>query len=203
MKGLMRLVVGLALASPAMAVDYYYIVNTSTRMMVEVFAHETGDGARVVLWPHYGGESQQFEVDRGFVGAFSPPRERQWFLLRARHSGKCLKAAGEQTGAPVVQATCNGDASQLWRERVVEMKPEECGDRNRCFGGRRVVLENMFDHERRCLDSANGAFPRPPPQGAGIQAWDCMARFSAPNFVNQEWQLVRTQDWNAPGPRLH
>src|SRR5262249_23082954 len=174
-----------------------YIVNTSTHMMVEVFAHHTEDGARTVLWPHYGGESQQFTVERDATGPYTPVGG-QWVLLRARHSGKCLKTAGYHSGAPVVQATCSGDASQLWRVREVTMRPEECGDRNPCFGGRRPVLENYYDRGKRCLDSANGRFPIPPPQGAGLQAWDCIPRFSAPNFVNQEWQLVRTQDWNAP-----
>ena len=190
--------------APQAAADdgpYFYIVNSRTRMMAEVFAHHTNDGARVVLWPHYGGSSQQFTVQRlPQLGNPYEPLEEQWFLLRTRHSDKCLKTDGYQSGAAVVQATCSGTPTQMWRVRTVIQTAEECADRNQCFGGRRLVLENYYDRGRRCLDAANGAFPAPPGQGTGLQAWDCIPRFSAPNAVNQEWDLVNIQDWDAPGP---
>ncbi len=92
---------------------YFYIVNSGTRMMAEVFAHHTDNGARVVLWPHYGGTSQQFTVQRlPLRNSYQPPEE-QWFLLRARHSDKCPKTDGYQSGAPVVQAVCGGEAAQM------------------------------------------------------------------------------------------
>lgn len=190
-------------AAQAAAADgpYFYIVNSGTRMMAEVFAHRTDDGARVVLWPHYGGTSQQFRVQRlPQLGNPYEPLEEQWFLLRARHSDKCLKTDGYQSGAAVVQATCGGEASKMWRVRTVVMTAAECANRNQCFGGHRFVLENYYDRGRRCLDAANGKFPAPPAQGTGLQAWDCIPRFSAPNAVNQEWELVNIQDWGAPGP---
>lgn len=204
-----RLVVVLAIsvtaaftAVPQAAADgpYFYIVNSGTKMMAEVFANRTDDGAPVVLWPHYGGTSQQFTVERKPLRWRWEPQEEIWFLLRARHSGKCLKTAGYQSGAPVVQAQCNGDASQMWRVRTVVKTAADCADPNRCFGGQRHVLENNYDRGRRCLDAANAKFPAPPAQGAGLQAFYCIPRFSAPNAVNQEWELVNIQDWGAPGP---
>jgi hypothetical protein len=178
---------------------YFYVVNSATRMMAEVFAHRTDNGSPVVLWPFYSGASQQFMVQR-LAGNPNLPQEEPWFLLRARHSGKCLKTAGYQSGAAVVQDECGGDASQMWRVRTVVKTAADCANPNQCFGGSRHVLENYYDRGRRCLDAANGNFPAPPAQGAGLQAWDCIPRFSAPNAVNQEWELVNIQDWGAPGP---
>jgi hypothetical protein len=71
-------------------VPYFYVVNSGTRMMAEVLAHRTDDGAPVVLWPNYGGASQQFSIQRLSRSGDPGPLQDQWFLLRARHSGKCL-----------------------------------------------------------------------------------------------------------------
>lgn len=199
---LIAITLSLFQTAQAIAADdpYFYIVNKGSRMMVEVFAHSTRDGARVVLWPHYGGASQQFTIQRLQLGSPYQPTQERWFLLRARHSGKCLKTAGDRSGAAVVQATCGGDSSQMWRVRTVAMTAEECANPNQCFAGHRLVLENYYDRGRRCLDAANGKFPTPPAQGTGLQAWDCISKFSAPNAVNQEWELVNIKDWGAPGP---
>ena len=101
-------------AAPAVADDeYFYVVNTATKMMAEVFAHRTEVGSAVVLWPFYGGSSQQFFVwHLKSSGAF-PVDGDPWFLLKARHSGLCLKTNLYQSGAPIVQAECSGDASQI------------------------------------------------------------------------------------------
>jgi hypothetical protein len=61
-----------------------------------------------------------------------------------------------------------------------------------------MVLENFYDRGRRCLDAAHGHLPGAPEQGAGLRAWDCVASFSAPNAINQEWELVDVQEWDAP-----
>jgi hypothetical protein len=45
-------------------------------------------------------------------------------------------------------------------------------------------------------------FSRAPAQGTGLQAWDCIPRYSAPFAVNQE-ELVDIQDWGTPGPVVH
>jgi len=71
------------------------------------------------------------------------------------------------------------------------------------FRGQRQILQNYYDKGKRCLDAANGKFPAPPLQGAGLQAWDCISKFSAANAVNQEWELINIKDWNAPGPVVH
>jgi hypothetical protein len=191
-------------AAPAAAEDeYFYVVNTSTKMMAEVMGHSKDLGAWVGLWPYYGGTSQQFSmVWTKSPGAFPTSEKDPWFLLKARHSGLCLKTKGYQSGAPIVQADCDGDASQMLRVRTIAMTPAECPG-GRCFAAERHVLQNYYDSGKRCLDSANGKFPAPPLQGTGLQAWDCIGKFSATNAVNQEWELINTRDWNAPGPVVH
>jgi Ricin-type beta-trefoil lectin domain len=179
-------------------VPYFYVVNSGTRMMAEVLAHRTEDGAPVVLWPHHGGPSEQFSVERLARPGSPEPLQEQWFLLRARHSGKCLKTNGFRTGAAIVQETCSGDASQLWRLRAVVTTAADCPARQQCAFGRRTVLENYFDRGRRCLDAANGQLAGPPEQGANLQAWDCVGRFSAANAANQDWDLVDVREWDAP-----
>jgi hypothetical protein len=48
------------------------------------------------------------------------------------------------------------------------------------------------------MDAANGLIPGLPEQGNTLLVRECIAGFSAPNAVNQEWQLVDVQDWDAP-----
>lgn len=179
-------------------VPYFYVVNSGTLMMAEVVARRTDDGAPVVLWPNYGGPSQQFSIQRLPRSANPEPLQEQWFLLRARHSGKCLKTNGFQPGAAIVQETCSGDASQLWRLRPVVMTAAECRASGQCFMGRRTVLENYHDRGRRCLDAANVQLSAVPEQGENLHARDCVTKFSVPNAVNQEWELVDVQNWDAP-----
>jgi Ricin-type beta-trefoil lectin domain len=170
----------------------YYVVNSATKMMAEVFARRTDNGAPVILWPNYGSPSQQFFP---LVVAHTDV-----FRLQAVHSGKCLQAAGDQSGTAVVQAECIGDKSQIWRVREVRITPAECPT-GMCFAVFRRVLENFRAH--RCLDAANARFPAPPAQGAGLQVWDCIPRYTAPNAVNQDWELVNINNWGAPGPFIH
>jgi hypothetical protein len=178
-------------------VPFFYVVNSGTLMMAEVVARRTDDGAPVVLWPNYGGPSQQFSIQR-LPRSDAEPLQEQWFLLRARHSGKCMKTNGFQPGAAIVQETCSGDASQLWRLRPVVMTAAECRASGQCFMGRRTVLENYHDRGRRCLDAANVQLSVAPAQGETLHARDCVTKFSASNAVNQEWELVDVQNWDAP-----
>ena len=157
----MSVAAAFTLASRSTAADgsYFYIVNSSTRMIAEVFAHRTDDGSPVVLGPHYGGTSQQFTVQRLPLNHLQP-KEEQWFLLRARHSDKCLKTAGYQSGAPGVQAGCGGDASQMSRVRTVAKSPAECANPNQCFGGQRHVLGNYYDRDDDAWMRRTGDSPR-------------------------------------------
>ncbi|MDM0109424.1 RICIN domain-containing protein [Variovorax sp. J22R24] len=203
-----RLVATLALvASAAFAVvpqtaladvPYFYIVNASTRMMAEVLGRRVDDGAPVVLWPNYGGPSQQFSLHRLPRPGNPEPLQDQWFMLSARHSGKCLKTHGFQSGAVIVQETCSGDASQLWRLRTLATTAADCPARGWCLMQRRMVLENFYEGGRRCLDAAHGLLPSGPEQGAGLHARDCVVRFSATTPAHQEWELVDVQEWDAP-----
>nr|WSZ99513.1 RICIN domain-containing protein [Streptomyces sp. NBC_00857] len=189
------LAAGLVAPSAATAEDqYFYISNRSSGMVAEVFAHSVDNEARVVLWPNYGGDSEQFKQQFTTSG---------WFLLIAKHSGKCLSRSlnGGGTGS-VVQSAC--DSSQLiqqWRPRQVSKTSNECSDPNHCFGGSRTVLDNKWNRYK-CLDAANGKAPTPPAKGVALQTWPCIRKFSDWNVVNQEWELVRTQDWGI-GPHVN
>src|ERR1700757_3905973 len=72
-------------AAPAAADEYFYVVNTATKMMAEVFAHHHEPGSAVVLWPFYGGTSQQFFVWHLKSPGVFPVDGDPWFL-KARHS---------------------------------------------------------------------------------------------------------------------
>ena len=176
----------------------YYLVNKATRMMADVLGHNTAENAPVGLWPRYGGPSQKFRIARYEFG-YLKPCEEHWFTVRAVHSGKCLRIAAYQNAASVVQRTCGGEAAQMWRVRIVPLTAAECPS-GQCFAHVRHVLVNNYDHERRCLDAANANFPRPPTQGSRLQVWDCISRFSAPNAVNQDWEVVRAVIWDSPAP---
>ncbi|MFF3087586.1 RICIN domain-containing protein [Streptomyces nojiriensis] len=185
--------------SAAVAEDqYYYVANQGTNMVAEVFAHSQADSAPVVLWPNYGGESEQFKKVDLNGGAFA---------LVARHSGKCLAHSWDTKNNAVLQTTCGAlgsqpyDFFQIWVTREVQKTASDCGG-GPCFGGSRTVLVNYWAGWRNCLDSANGNAPAPPKQGAGLQTWPCIKKFSDWNAVNQDWRLVKTQDWGG-GPNVH
>jgi hypothetical protein len=108
-------------------------------------------------------------------GAFPTSEKDPWFLLKARHSGWCLRTNGYQSGAPIIQAECGGESGQRWRVQKIAMTPADCPS-GRCFGDERHILQNYYDRGKRCLDAANGKFPTPPVQGAGLQAWDCIGK---------------------------
>ena len=202
--GVVALLAALAMAlspvgSASAKTEYYYIVNPRTGMTVEIQANSPAPGAPAILWPYNGGASQQFTVERVAVGTLPDPRSA-WFRLRAVHSGLCLRTDGYRSGAAVRQGECSADSGQMWRVRTITKSPRECANPSQCLPGTRTVLENYFARGRRCLDAGNANFPAPPRQGTGLMAWDCITRFSAPNAVNQDWKLVRTQDWGRPGP---
>ncbi|MGW7461160.1 RICIN domain-containing protein [Streptomyces sp. NPDC054797] len=187
---------GLIAPNTATAEDqYFYIVNQSTDMVAEVFAHSQAENAWVALWPNYGGESEQFKKQFTNSG---------WFFLIAKHSGKCLSGStADRREGLVVQKTCDSEdrtslnLAQQWKTRSIAKTSDECGNPNQCFGGSRTILDNRF-YRYRCLDAANAKAPTPPVKGTALQTWRCVNKFSAWNQANQNWELVRTQDWPPP-----
>ena len=165
------------IAGPAAAdEDYFYVVNTSTKMMAEVMGHSKDLGAWVGLWPHYGGTSQQFAVVwTKSPGAFPTSEKDPWFLLKARHSGWCLRTTVINRARRSSRRNAAESSGQMWRVQKIAMTPADCPS-GRCFGGERHILQNYYDRGKRCLDAANGKFPTPPVQGAGLQAWDCIGK---------------------------
>ena len=69
--------VAAAFAAVPAAADgpYYYIVNSATKMVADVFAFSADDGAQVVLWPQVGGPNQQFTVERIVPQMIFQPRK--------------------------------------------------------------------------------------------------------------------------------
>ncbi|MFD6888879.1 RICIN domain-containing protein [Streptomyces sp. NPDC059957] len=172
--------------------QYFYVVNQGTNMVAEVFAHNTADGAATVLWTNYGGESEQFRMDFHDDG---------WFTLTAKHSGKCLGRAYSSSSSSVIQKSCPSlnEEKDLWRTQEIRKTASDCANVNQCFGGSRTVLQNKYGGGRFCLDAANATAPKPPGEGAGLQTWTCIKKFGDWNAVNQDWRLVKTQDWGS-GP---
>ncbi|WP_315974780.1 RICIN domain-containing protein [Streptomyces sp. 3211.6] len=191
---------GIIAPSTATAEDrYVYVVNQSTHMVAEVFAHNTDEGGAIVLWANYGGQSEQFKVE---------PQGDGWFGLVAKHSGKCLGRTLDTTKNTVLQQECSGLSSNpigtrnLWRTQEIPKSASDCANPNQCFGGSRTVIQNQYGGGRFCLDADNGRAPNPPVQGARLQAWPCITKYSDWNAVNQDWQLVNVQDWGT-GPHVH
>lgn len=85
--------------------------------------------------------------------------------LVAQHSGKCLQVAdgSYESGAGVVQWTCDGGSHQYWRLRPVG------GD-----------YEIVARHSDKCLDVPGGD----PSNGVALVQWDCHGG------DNQLWRLV-------------
>lgn len=201
--GLVLVGAGLVCPTTAAAEDqYFYVVNQSTNKVAEVFAHEQGDEKAIVLWSNYGGDSEQFK---------QVPVGDGWFALVAKHSGKCLGRTLITWGSDinkVVQDKCGilsnspFNNHQLWRMETIPKQASDCANPNQCFAGSRTVLHNQYGGGRFCLDAANAKAPTPPVEGAPLQAWPCIKKFSDWNAVNQDWQIVRTQDWG-PGPNVH
>jgi hypothetical protein len=190
---------------------FYHIVNKSTGMVATVADHSTQSGAQVVLWPAYGDPSQMFfltdlhmEKSAG-EGAPPNPDDQGFSTLKASHSGLCLSITptkpAAKSGTPVIQHHDCGIPETIWRVRAVNMTDEECPNRNQCFGGQRLILQSYMalsrspTTEHLCLDAANVNFPTPPQQGTMLVAVGCIPKFTAPNYVNQEWELVDVRDF--------
>lgn len=86
-------------------------VRTAPQQVVDVTDRSTADGAALQLWSFSGGTNQQWLPVAEASG-------RYHFV--ARHSGKCLTAAGAATvGVPLVQRACDGSPSQSFRPTSV------------------------------------------------------------------------------------
>ncbi len=83
--------------------------------VMDVAAAATTEQGPVVQFPSHGGQNQQWT--KTFVAPATSTTNTPFFTLTARHSGKCLDVAGGTSTAPsvpLVQATCDGTASQQW-----------------------------------------------------------------------------------------
>jgi hypothetical protein len=162
------------------------LVNQASGLRADVMWASTAWEQGVFLWPDNTSWSQRFDmVDVGDGSGH--------FTLRAKHSGQCLYVGywltGFGNGSKIVQYPCDpGRWEHQWRIHWVWIPGTSFGYR--------MTLKNRATG--KCLDAANGAFPRPPGQQAVLQQWDCIARGDAPNWVNQTWQIL---DFDYVGPR--
>jgi hypothetical protein len=91
---------------------YSLIVARHSGKCMDVAGASTSNGAKVHQWTCHNGANQQWDVHFPSVGSPVPPNRR--YIIRNRHSGKCLEPAYSGKGAPLRQWTCNGSLKQLW-----------------------------------------------------------------------------------------
>ena len=141
----------------------FNICNVASGLFLDVVGAQTNDGQPVILFPDNSQKNQVFDQAVEVDNSFS---------LVAQHSFKCLEVAGASDGAPVLQFKCNFQTNQRWTSQRM---------------GRGVILKSLSSG--KCLDSANGNFPTPPPSGAAMQQFTCIGNEHDGNSVNQIFQL--------------
>lgn len=160
-------------SASAISVFTKYEVQHSGMVMDVAHASHANQGP-VGQFPFHGGENQQWK--RSFVSsspaqgnvANTPP-----FELIARHSGKCLDIRGgssKAVGVALVQANCDGTASQRWYTHKL-------ADSGLLTGKGYRYIYNQ--HSGLVIDVANASqspiglvqFPQKPIHQAGNQLW--------------------------------
>jgi hypothetical protein len=173
--GLILLVVGAGLsgcvrqAPPPAADRTYELVAAHSRQCLDVEGSSSADGAQVLQWTCGGQANQQWRVVDSPGGGVR---------LIARHSGKCLSAAGADPDnlEAVVQESCVEDGSrtdQRWNLRGqqgwgIAAKPEATYQIESAAAG-------------TCLDVEGSSKE----DGARVLQYDCGSR-----TPNQQWLFV-------------
>ncbi|MFF8847563.1 RICIN domain-containing protein [Streptomyces sp. NPDC015127] len=177
-------ILGTALASalwgftgPAQAAEvldgvHYLIKPDHARgtMCLDVANQSTALGADVIQATCWNGWNQQWRIER-VAG--------DYFVIRARHSGKCLDVAyaSYSHGADVIQADCRGTTNQQWRFMV-----ETNGYAQVVPGGKPQVgqlVQIRPRHSNKCLDVADLSIAH----GANVLQGTCW------NGPNQLWHF--------------
>ena len=94
---------------------YFMIVNKNSNKCLDVAGRSTAHGARVHQWACHNGANQHWSITGGPGGGQPVPGNTR-YLLRNRHSGKCLEVTGASSsnGATLRQANCTAALNQIW-----------------------------------------------------------------------------------------
>ncbi|MFJ4777848.1 RICIN domain-containing protein [Streptomyces sp. NPDC088762] len=135
-------------------------------LVADVQGASTSDGASLFVWRKELGDNQRFWFRAARTRDDSVFQNN--FEIIARHSGKCLDAAGFGTanGTKVIQYRCTGTINQkwyLWRRADNEWE-----------------IRSL--QSSKCLDAHSPSL-RAPQQEAVLQLWTCHG------FHNQAWHL--------------
>jgi hypothetical protein len=135
-------------------------------------------------WKNNASASQEFDL------IFMGNDGRDFFQIRARHSGKCLMLQKNQgkvgNGTRIAQYPCSAATyrSAQWYFNDVSGNCEAdalCSD-----SGRRVIKNRYVP---KCIDTANPSGKRPGQQ-AILQLWTCVSSPSTWNADNQIWKII-------------
>lgn len=123
------------------------IINDTTGLVVEVFAHSGDENARTVIWSNYGGSSERFIVRTTSGLPLCCGGISASFKLVAQHSRMCLTGQGswDVVGRTAVMKTCGSaeGRKQSWFLREIPMTPSDCPS-GQCFAVSRFVLVNSW-----------------------------------------------------------
>jgi beta-galactosidase len=101
-----------ATSQASAATQYYSITASHTGFALDVEGASTADGARIVQWPF-----NVFYVPANEQWAFIPvPGAPDTYYIQSGLDGKVLSVNSYAAGAPVIQWTNQGVASQQWYE---------------------------------------------------------------------------------------
>jgi hypothetical protein len=159
----------------------YYIRNSaSTNQVFDIYGGWGHDGAHLINWDLHGGNNQRWSLE--------PVGDK--FLIRAKHSGKCL----QHTGDALRQYSCNtGDANQLFF-----IKPEFTSSNPPQNGKFYAVINKESGYCAR-LSRYNEVYDHKPCDNDAVNYW----RFDQ----NGAWWAIRTiiidQIWDLYGGQGH
>lgn len=159
--GAVLLAMTAAAVAPAAQADAAYELRpkSSSDKCLSVEGHSLADFANVVQWTCNGLGNQVWDTEHAGRDWYG----RDYYRLKARHSGKCLDVEGGRVAneANVQQYGCHWGDNQQWRFEYV--------------GGYYRVIAR---HSGKCLDVYYGSSL----DGENVQQWTCW------DGPNQLWQ---------------
>jgi Ricin-type beta-trefoil lectin domain-like len=148
---------------------YYLLEAMNSRKCAHVQAALQTDGATISQWECRDQKTVDpapyFQWDKVNVGG-------EYFMLRARHSGKCaqVNGASNENGAPITQWGCQRDRAHFhWKQTVAE---------NRAGDPYYYIVNRASG---KCMHVHGGGSEN----GALITQWDCV------NQSNVKWMVIR------------
>jgi hypothetical protein len=160
------------------------LVNAATNLRADVMWASAQDGQNVFLWKNNASASQEFDL------VYMGNDGRDFFQIRARHSGKCLMIQKNQdkvgNGTRIAQYPCSAATYRSAQWYFNDMNGN-CEADALCIDSGRRVIRNRY--VPKCIDTANPSGRRPGQQ-AMLQLWTCISSPSAWNADNQIWKMI-------------